>query len=237
VNGEPFRGFESHPLRHTFEGKSKKVKGKRKPYFQVARLSDEAFVLTFAFLLFPFSLLMFLTNEIRNACARALVLGLFTSVIAICPLSGAANAQKRRPPAKHPAVCGNPNVTCPSAVKFEPNDLPFRIPANAVIYDTELFYAVILRSVSTRGDNCDNYIPEPERLAAQILFPDHKVFTSRCAEPGQVSYTNTNSNTNFMAVYGGTTLAEANRILAAVKATGKFPGANLRRMRAVINGT
>jgi hypothetical protein len=180
---------------------------------------------------------MFPANEIRNRFARALVLGLLISVVVIGPLNRVANAQKRRPPAKHPPVCGNPNVTCPSAVKFEPYDLPFRIPATAVIYDTDLFYAVILRSVSTRGENCDNYIPEPERLAAQILFPDHKVFTSRCAEPGQVSYTNTNSNTNFMAVYAGTTLAEANRILASVKATGKFHDANLRRMRAVINGT
>jgi hypothetical protein len=40
-----------------------------------------------------------------------------------------------------------------------------------------------------------------------------------------------------MAVYAGITQAEANRMLAKVKATGKFPGANIRRMRAVMNGT
>jgi hypothetical protein len=40
-----------------------------------------------------------------------------------------------------------------------------------------------------------------------------------------------------MAIYAGLTPAEANRMLAAVKATGKFPGANLRRMRATFNGT
>jgi hypothetical protein len=40
-----------------------------------------------------------------------------------------------------------------------------------------------------------------------------------------------------MAVYAGMSLAEANRLLASVKATGKFPGANIRRMRAMINGT
>jgi hypothetical protein len=33
------------------------------------------------------------------------------------------------------------------------------------------------------------------------------------------------------------TPADANRMLATVKATGKFPGAYMRRMRAVINGT
>ena len=146
-------------------------------------------------------------------------------------------AQKRRPPVKHLAVCGNPNVTCSSAATFEPNDLPFRMPANAVIYDTELFYAIVLRSVRVPADGCDNFIPEPERLSAQILFPDHKVFTSRCPEPGRLSYSNTSPKALFMAVYAGTTLANANRMLVAVKATGKFPGANLRRMRAVMNGT
>ncbi len=40
-----------------------------------------------------------------------------------------------------------------------------------------------------------------------------------------------------MAVYAGATLADANRTLRAVKATGKFPGANIRRMRAIMNGT
>jgi hypothetical protein len=40
-----------------------------------------------------------------------------------------------------------------------------------------------------------------------------------------------------MAVYAGLTLAEANRMLANVQASNKFPGASIRRMRAVINGT
>jgi hypothetical protein len=146
-------------------------------------------------------------------------------------------AQKRRPVVKHLSVCGNPNVTCTSEATFEPYDLPFRMPVNAVIYDTELFYAIILRSVSVPRDSCDNFIPEPERLATQILFPDHKVFTSRCAEPGRLSYSNTSPKAHFMAVYAGKTFADANRMLAAVKATGKFPGANLRRMSAVMNGT
>ena len=50
-------------------------------------------------------------------------------------------------------------------------------------------------------------------------------------------YTNVNPKFRIMAVYGGTTLAEAKRVLAAVKATGKFPGAYLRRMRTGFNGT
>jgi hypothetical protein len=151
--------------------------------------------------------------------------------------SSQAFAQKRRPPVKYLSVCGNPNITCPSAATFEPYDLPFRMPQSVVIYDTELFYAIILRSVSVPPDSCDNFIPEPERLAAQILFRDHKVFTSRCVEPGRLSYSNTSSKTNFMAVYAGRTLAEANRMLAAVKVTGKFPGATMRCMRTGFNRT
>jgi len=102
----------------------------------------------------------------------------------LCTLNSETFAQKRRRVVKHFSVCGNPNVTCPTKATFEPYDLPFRMPANAVIYDTELFYAIILRSVSVPPDSCDNFIPEPERLAAQILFRDQKVFTSRCAEAG-----------------------------------------------------
>jgi len=148
-----------------------------------------------------------------------------------------STAQTRRKPVKHPAICGNPNVTCPTAVTFEAYDLPFRMSQTAVIFDTDLFYAVILRSVPSPEDNCDSYIPEPDRLAAQVLFPNNKVFTSRCVEPGRVSYSNTSAKAQFMGVYAGMTLAEANNMLAKVKATGKFPGANVRRMRAMLNGT
>jgi hypothetical protein len=165
----------------------------------------------------------------------------FAIAIAVLPMLSVLNsetfAQKRRPVVKHLSVCGNPNLPCKSAATFEPNDLPFRMPANAVIYDTELFYAVILKSVNAADDNCDVFVPENERLAAQALFPDHKVFSSRCVEPGRLSYSNTSPKARFVAVYAGATLADANRLLAAVKATGKFPGANLRRMRAVMNGT
>lgn len=168
--------------------------------------------------------------------ARTRLALIVATIIALGVFASSTTAQKRKP-VKHLSICGNPNLTCPSDIKFEPYDLPFRFPANAVIYDTELFYAVMLRSVPSPPDSCDNFIPEPERLAAQILFTNNKVFTSRCAEPGQVSYTNTSPRAQFMAVYAGLTLAEANRMLATVQATKKFPGASIRRMRAIINGT
>jgi hypothetical protein len=101
-----------------------------------------------------------------------------------------------------------------------------------------LFYAVILASVRFRDEECNTaFIPEAQRLEAQALFPDRKVFSSRCGEPGTVFYSNTSPNTNFMAVYGGRTQAEAAQMLSTVKATGKFPGAYTRRMYIGFNGT
>jgi hypothetical protein len=161
--------------------------------------------------------------------SMAMLLLLSASVVA------QSHAKVRR--ASAAAICGNPKLPCKTSVTFAPHDLPFRVPANAVIIDTEPFYVVILKSISSNNDSCDVFIPETERLAAQELFPDHKVFTSRCAEPGELFYTNVNENQRMMAVYAGVTLAEAKRVVTAVKATGKFPGANIRRIRTGFNGT
>lgn len=153
--------------------------------------------------------------------------------------SAAAQSRSNTKRARRPVVCGNPLVNChldPNS-SFQPFDLPFRVPRNAVIFDTELFYAIILKSVAVGDSDCDTFIPESERLSAQALFPDHKVFTDRCVDPGNLFYTNVAENHRIMAVYAGSTLAEAKRFLAAVKATGKFSGANLRRMRTGENGT
>ena len=148
-----------------------------------------------------------------------------------------ASAQKRRGPVQHLSVCGDPRVPCKTTGTFEPHDLPFRLPANAVIYDTELFYAAILKSVGTSEEDCDVFVPESERLTAQALFPDHKVFTSRCPDVESLFYINVSPKHRIMAVYAGTTLIEARRLLESIKAAGKFPGANIRRMRTGFNGT
>ena len=148
-----------------------------------------------------------------------------------------ASAQGRRRPAKRPAVCGNPQVPCKTAINFKAYDLPFQLPENAIIYETDLFYAVILKSVKATADECEVFVSESDRLAAQALFPTNKVFTSRCYEPGEVGYSNIGSKAHFMGVYAGTTAADANRMLAKVKATGRFSNAYIRRTRAMLNGT
>lgn len=163
-----------------------------------------------------------------------IALGVLGAIALSDTAAGQSRASRKRP---RGSICGNPKVACKTSATFQPNDLPFRVPANSVIWDTELFYAVILKSVTVGDYDCDVFVPEIERLRTQALFPDHKVFTSRCADPENLFYTNVGEKHRIMAVYGGTTLAEAKRVLEAVKAIGKFPGANLRRMRTGFNGT
>lgn len=158
------------------------------------------------------------------------------ALISVSGLSFSSSAQRRRP-VRHGSVCGNPKIECRTEATFQPWALSFRIPKNSVIFDTELFYAVILKSVGRDETDCEVFVPEAERLETQNLFPDHKVFASRCYDIEELFYTNSSPKHRFMAVYAGTTPAEANKVLHAVKATGKFPGANIRRMRTGFNGT
>lgn len=160
-------------------------------------------------------------------------------ILVLLAFVAGVSAQRRNAKQRLAAVCGDPSVRCQTSVEFQSYQLPFRIPPNALIWETEPFYAVILKSVrdESKGGNCDIFVPEAEREAAQALFPRHKVFASRCFEPGDLFYTGVAEDAQFMAVYAGRTRAEGQAVLEKVKATGRFPGANLRRLRAGFNGT
>src|SRR4029434_7384607 len=55
--------------------------------------------------------------KLRPAHARlALLVATITTFGTLAP---STTAQKRKP-AKHPSVCGNPNLTCPSELQFDP---------------------------------------------------------------------------------------------------------------------
>jgi len=157
----------------------------------------------------------------------------------------AAQSHALRQRGRNASICSNPKIACKTGVTFQPNDLPFRVPKEAVIMDTVPFYAIILKSVDVPDDSCEVFIPESDRLAAQALFPEHKVFSSRCAEPDNLFYldlskrkvANVSETHRIMAVYAGQSLVEAKRFLETVKATGKFPDANLGRLRTGFNGT
>ena len=74
-------------------------------------------------------------------------------------------------------------------------------------------------------------------MEAQALFPRRKVFASRCFDPGDLFYVGVAQDMKFMGVYAGRTRTEAQATLTKVKATGRFPGAYLRRLSTGYNGT
>jgi hypothetical protein len=124
-------------------------------------------------------------------------------------------------------------VTPCSSDAFKPHELCFELPDDEVARAEDLsesFYAIILRTAG----RCT--ITEEERLEVQELFPRRKVFSMRfyCDEniEENISYTNVNDKFGFLAVYAGATLKEAKTRLVEVNATGKFPGANIRKMQA-----
>jgi hypothetical protein len=120
-----------------------------------------------------------------------------------------------------------------SDANFKIHELCFKTPGDGVARAeilSESFYAVILKTAG----RCT--IAEDERLQAQRRFPGSKVFSTRffCDDDVEenVAYTNVNDKFGFLAVYAGLTLKEAKARLAEVKATGIFPGANIRKMQA-----
>ena len=175
----------------------------------------------------------------RRLFCAVLLAALFTTSTAFGIFATHAPQRRGSRRARRPSrICFDPAAACRTSFDFEPHQLRFELPPRAVIYETQEFYAVILKSVPSGGDeDCETFVAEADRLAAQRLFPRRKVFTSRCSEPVSVYYTNAAPGQRFMAVYAGAARAEAELTLAAVRATGKFPGASLRRMRAGFNGT
>ena len=129
------------------------------------------------------------------------------------------------------SLCPDPAHPCAG---FRAHDLSFVLPRDGVAraeVRSDLFYAVILRS----GPRCS--IPERDRAAVQRLFPRRKVFSHRfeCDDDveNNVTYTAVNPSLAFLAVYAGRTREQAGATLAAVTRSGRFPGANLRRMQVV----
>jgi hypothetical protein len=148
------------------------------------------------------------------------------ALLAIFPLLLAASQRPGR-------VCPDPAHPCGS---FRAHDLSFVLPRDGVAraeVRSDSFYAVILRSAPA----CS--IRERDRAAAQRLFPGRKVFSQRfeCDDDveNNVSYAGANASLAFLAVYAGGTRAQGAATLSAVRRTGRFPGANLRRMQVVFN--
>jgi hypothetical protein len=145
----------------------------------------------------------------------------------IAALAGAAHAQ-----APQPRVCPDPAKPCAG---FKDNDLSFPLPdggrARAEARSAP-FFAVILKT----AERCK--LEPGQARQVQRLFPRNKVFYTRfeCDDDPEnnVSYTSSNPKLGFLAVYAGEERAAAQEFLDQVDALGLFPGANLRRMQAVV---
>src|SRR5262245_58206498 len=91
-----------------------------------------------------------------------------------------ALGQKTKQKVLRGKICGNPTVKCRTDNSlFTPGDIPFEVPKNSVISESEYFYAVILKSQTVAdlfgGDeSCRTVATEDDRLAAQKLFPNNK---------------------------------------------------------------
>ena len=166
--------------------------------------------------------------NLRNRLARLLIL-----FLAVAAQSFSSSAQSLG------AVCSSPSAPCPTKYSFEPYHLPFEINQQLTFgrtYKSAPFYAVILESLPAQDEAGEcKHIEESARLEAQALFPERKVFASHfeCAEE-LILYTGVNQSFNFMAVYGGATKAQANKMLDRVRATNRFPSANIRKMQVVL---
>lgn len=163
---------------------------------------------------------------------------IYTFAIGLFCLPTQALAQRGRSKPRRAKVCGDPTLRCKTSVQFEPFDLPFEVPENVFIAETEKFYTIVLKSFRVTDEECESkFISEDERLSTQELFPRNKVFASRCPEPGNLFYEQINYKVRFMGVYAGRTRTEATKMLATVKATGKFSSAYIKQLHAGFNGT
>jgi len=143
-------------------------------------------------------------------------------------------------------VCGDLASPCPDSPlhAFEPHELTFRaeVQARREALDSRPFFALVLdtRPAVSDGGNaadetppkspCGGFFDENERLAAQTVFPQRKVFASRHGCSSSVlSYAGGDKKENVLAVYAGANEAEARETLRL--AWKRFPKARIVRMQ------
>ena len=136
------------------------------------------------------------------------------------------------------SLCHDPTKPCHSSYTFAPYQQPYTIKDKLIFgksYKSQTFYAIVLKSVKATGEPDCSYVNETERLEVQAIWPTRKVFTSRFSCPEElVLYENTDQSFNFLAVYAGTNLNEARRVLSEVKTKDRYPHAYIKRIQAVL---
>ena len=147
------------------------------------------------------------------AVAGAMLVALLSGVGPVDAASRQSHAKRQR--AKRGSICGNPKVACKTTVPFQPHDLPFQVPANSVIFDTELFYAVMLKSVKTRRRRLQRCLFRKQSgWKRRLYFPSAKFSRPDVYDIENLFYSTISANVRIMAVYAGTTLPEARRCLS-----------------------
>lgn len=153
----------------------------------------------------------------------------FTAALICLCLAATVSAENIRPGQIH----DYPGKEAASA--FKQHELSFQFPNDGLAraeFKSEEFYAIILKSAA----KCS--LTNEDRLQIQELFPNNKVFMDlfACEEYIEefVTYTNTNPDYAFIAVFGGTNLEQAKQLFEQYDLATKFPGANIRKMQAVL---
>src|SRR5687768_15881280 len=117
-------------------------------------------------------------------------------------------------------VCGDPSAACAKRAIFKSEDIPFNYVGDAVVAQTADFYAVVLKSVKL-AENADcEKTPEDFNVdEIQWNFLKNKVFVARgCYSIQNNFYTKVGDNVIALAVYAGSTKAQADAFLKKVKA-------------------
>jgi hypothetical protein len=162
--------------------------------------------------------------------------------------NSAVVSQTKTPAAQQAnAVCADPAKPCNHKEKiFDDWELPFKMPAKIQPnkpYKSAAFYAVILKTYEM-GDDCDGgeYIEavETERKELQTNHSERKVFAGfQCPNMAAVDYDFEGKWSEdkesvaigiFLAIYAGTTKAEAENLLSKLKT--EYPDAAIKQMTA-----
>ena len=129
-------------------------------------------------------------------------------------------------------ICTDPTHRC--AGPFRAFDISFDLPADEIARASSSsapFWAVILRSAPRCGVSAE--------LASrtQRAFPRRQVFADRfgCEDEALLSYVGVDTAHAFLAVYAGTSRRDAIVLRDSLRAARAYPGANVRRLEAVLH--
>lgn len=138
-------------------------------------------------------------------------------------------------------VCGDPSAACAKRAVFKDDDIPFNYSEGSVVAETAPFYIVVVKSIKLpEGAMCEKTPEDFNRESIQWNFLKNKVFIARgCYSIEHNFYTKLGNNVMALAIYAGTTKAQADAFLKKVKANDMFDAkdAYILRTTTGFNGT